>query len=364
MFVVSAPVDPPAEGVRLRIIHAASNAEALDVYVDERLVARRMSFGRATEYLGIDDYSHTISLRREGAGSTAPPLARANFNITVENRQQSHWTLLLLNASGESGAALPVTQPGDNTPGNTLINTQGDSMFMALLPDDVSQTQQGLARVRLINTVPGVPPLRLLTPALPRPLAGPGTPTAVEPTATPVGVPLPPPVQLTEPVVFAAEANESEVPVGLYPALSIAPDISTNPLVSLSNVQFVRGMVYTLVVIGSPIGDPPASVIQLADYGVGVPLERLYRGQITAASVNVRFGPAATSGIVARLPLDTQTEVLGRNPNGEWIRIRFTNPETNTVQQGWISATANIMRVTRLGVPVNVLTLPLYIAPE
>lgn len=364
-FVISAPIDPPADGVFIRLIHAAPNTAVLDMYIDGRLAAERMNYSRVTEYLGLMGYSHTITLRRVGDGPTDPPLAQAQFTVSEENRQQTHWTLMLLNAAGgDTGAALSVTTPDENEP-QTIIETDGGSLFMVLLPDNIAQTQRGYARIRLINVVNDIPPLRLLAdfvPSLP-------LPPGVQPTATPVprqtdaAATPPPPQQLVEDVVFAAEANEAEVPAGLYPTLHFIPGGTTNTLETLQNVQLVDGMVYTFVAMGSPFGNPPISVVSFSDYGSGIPIERLYLGRITAVNANIRANPSTDARILRQLSRNTQVEVLGRNPTGEWVRIRFTDPDTRARREGWISATANIILITRLGVPVSVLALPRYIAP-
>lgn len=363
-FVVSAPIDPPPDGVYMRLIHAAPNTAVLDLYVDGRLAVERMNYSRVTEYLGLKGYSHNITLRRVGDGPTDPPLAQAQFTISEENRQQTHWTLMLLNAAGgDTGAALSLTAPGETEP-QTTIRTPGGSLFLVLLPDNIAQTQHGYARVRLINVVNDIPPLRLLADVIPPPPLPPGVlptvaPRSNVPTATP-----PPPQQLVDDVVFAAEANEAEVPAGLYPSLRFIPGGTTNTLETLENVQLVDGMVYTFVAMGSPFGNPPISVISFSDYGSGIPINRLYLGRITAVNANIRSNTSLESRILGQLTRNTQVEVLGRNPTGEWIRVRFTDPTTNARREGWISATANIIAVTRLGVPVSVLALPRYIAPS
>jgi hypothetical protein len=165
-------------------------------------------------------------------------------------------------------------------------------------------------------------------------------------------------------VLFGAEAGDMEIPAGLYGELLIVPGGSDQPLVRLPNMRLVGGMVYTFVVMGSPLGNPQITAVSLADYGVGVPLTRLYLGTVTTGSANVRANPSASSRVLTLLPQNTEVEVLGRTFNGEWVRVRYTNPETRLVEEGWISGTVNIMEITRLGVPVNVFSLPIYDAPN
>jgi hypothetical protein len=359
MFVISGPIDPPSEnGIRLRIAHAAHSTAVLDIYVDEKLVASRVNYSRITEYLGLESYSHTISLRRFGASPTSPPLAQANFNITRDNQSQQTWTLLLLNANDTNVAALDVIQPGSEET-SSIINTPGGNMVMALLPDDISQTRRGFARIRLIDAADGVPSLRLTTPAYPLP----DRPFGLIPTATPTPTAPIPPIQLIDSVLFGAEAGTIEVPAGLYASLSIIPGGSNQPLVDVNNIRLVGGVVYTFLVMGSPLGNPAISYVMLEDYGIGIPLTRLYLGTVTAASANVRVNPSASSRVLTLLPRGSEVEVLGRTFNGDWVRVRYTNPESQIVEEGWISGTSNILAVTRLGVPVNILSLPVYSPP-
>ncbi len=355
LFIVRAPVDPPQnDGLRLRVIHAAHSTAVIDIYVDGRLLVPDMFYSVSTDYLGLEDYSHTIAIRRAGANPDSPPLAQAMFNITLENRSQPTWTLLLLNASDANTDALEVIQPGVEA-ATTIINTPGGGMIMRLLPDNISQTRRDYARVRLINAADGVPSLRLFTNLLPAREVGIGTPT---PAPTPTPAAPQPPVQLLDAVLFGAEALDAELPVGLYNELSIVPGGSSQKLLTLDNKRLVSGIVYTLVVMGSPAGDPALQVQVLEDYGTGISLDRLYIGTITTLSANIRTNPENSSRIQARLAEKTEVQVLGRTFSGDFIRIRYTNPVTNIVEDGWISGTANIIAITRLGVPVSILSLP------
>ncbi|MBI5670558.1 MAG: DUF4397 domain-containing protein [Chloroflexi bacterium] len=359
-FIISAPVDPPPDGLRLRLVHAAPNTAVLDLYIDGRLVAERMNYSRVTEYLGLKSYSHVITLRRVGAGPQSTPLGQAEFTITEDNRRQTNWTLLLLNAAGGDTSAALELEGSTETARQTIVNTPGGSLFMVLLPDNIAQTQPGYARVRLINAVNDIPPLRLIAPVVPTPAPLTPVPTLRPnvPTATPR-----PPQQLVDDAIFGADASEAEVPAGLYPTLNFIPAGLNTNLSTLRNVQLVNGMVYTFVVMGSPIGNPPVSVAELSDYGSGVPLSRLYLGRVIAETARVRNNPSAQASVIAQLPQTTEVEVLGRDLNGEWIRVRYVDANTGARGEGWISGTANILAITRLGVPVSPLALPRYVAP-
>ncbi len=356
MFIISAPLIPPAgQSLRLRIIHAAHDTAVLDVYIDERLVARRFNYGKYTEYLELANYGHTITLRRFGDPADAPPLGRAVFTINPENESQINWTLLLINSS--ANAALPAGEPGANAP--VIINTPGGDVTVAILPDNISATQRDYARVRVINASDGVQSVGLYTPAYPPVELPPGT----KPTPTPVPTPgLAQPITLTDPVLFGVEANDREIPVGLYAELNFVPEGGRNNLKQLLNQQIVSGLVYTYVIMGSPAGNPPIQVVTFQDYGTGVPLERQYLGIVTSSVINVRSGPTTNSSTPGFLRRDAQISILGRNADSTWIRVRYNDPATAVTIDGWISATVGI-KITRLGTPVTIPALPLYTGP-
>jgi hypothetical protein len=366
MFAVAAPLETPASGIRVRIVHAAYSTAVVDVYIDNQLVAQRLNYKRVTEYLGMQDYSHTITLRAFGSSPTSTPLAQAKFEITAENRNQVNWTLLLLNSSPEQQppAALTLTltppgQPPTATPSPVLINTPNGSMVMALVPDNISQTVPNTARVRVINAAANISQVGAYTPAFPLPKPPVGTTPTPAPTVNPAA-PLPPPQTLVPPVSFGAEASEKEVPVGLYKQINFIPANSGTPLVSLPNVQFIDGMVYTYIIVGSPGGDQPVEAIALQDFGSGLPSRRLYIGRVLQQGLQLRSNPAFNASRVASLPKDSEVEVLGRTTNNTWVRVRFTNPDTGEVLDGWISSPGSSLKITRLAVPVSVNALPIY----
>jgi hypothetical protein len=356
MFIVSASLNPPqTNGLRIRIVHAAHDTAVLDVYIDQRLVASRLNYTRYTEYLALANYGHTITLRRFGDPATAPPLGQAVFTITPENKDQVNWTLLLVNATNASTLA---TNAPDTTNAPVIISTPGGSVIAAILPDNISATQRDFARVRLINAVDGLQSVGLYTPAYPVvPL-----PAGVVPTRTPVPTVGPPtPVTLIDPVAFGAEANDQEIPVGVYRELDFAPAGVRTNLFQLLNQQLAGGMVYTYVAMGSPTGNPPIQVITLQDFGTGVPTTRLYVGTVVGSIINVRAGASTSSAVVGSLNRDDQVSIYGRTENSQWLRVHYVTP-LGVAVDGWISAAVGI-RITRLGAPVTIAALPVYNGP-
>jgi len=103
-------------------------------------------------------------------------------------------------------------------------------------------------------------------------------------------------------------------------------------------------------------------VIQFADYGNGTQTNRLYNGLVRGNLVNIRSAPRAGASVVSMLPKDWGVDALSRNSDASWIRIRFNDPVTGSINEGWISA--DLILVTRLGSVVNLRVLPEYTGIE
>ncbi len=357
LFAISTPLDPPADGIQLRIIHAAHNTAVLDLYIDERLVVPRMNYGQYTEYLPLENYSHMITLRSRDAAPDAQPYATANFSINAQNRAQKTWTIMLLNANNSTVRTLPTVPTVEPRPAQEIVNLPNGQLLMTLLPDNIAQTQNETARVRLLHAIDGALELSLQTAQLPPPPLLPGQ---EQPTATPGSTPTPAPaLPLVEPVVYGAEANEVETRIGLYRELNFLAGTSAE-ILTLENQFFTEGMVYTYVLIGLPAGEPPVQALLLADFGRGIPSERLYQGRITTTNspvINVRRQASTNAGIVGTVANDSVVEVFGRNADAQWVYIGYSDAVSGLQTQGWVSA--SLIRVTRLGEQINILSLPL-----
>ncbi len=168
---------------------------------------------------------------------------------------------------------------------------------------------------------------------------------------------------MAQAAIFAESPTEGDVPSGLYRELNFYPSASSTRLAGLVNQQLVSGVVYTFVLVGSSLGNPPIEVIQLKDFGAGLAVNRNFTGTIIVSSANVRSRPDTSSGRLTSLVLNTEVEVIGRNVDGQWIYIRYINAETSKLEEGWISATNNLIRVERLGVAIGVSSLPVYTPP-
>jgi hypothetical protein len=165
-------------------------------------------------------------------------------------------------------------------------------------------------------------------------------------------------VLLVPPVFYGIEANESEILAGLYQTLDFIAGNSTE-ILRFNDYEFLPGMVHTFVLIGLPSGEPAIEALEFTDFGRGAPTQRFYVGTIsTAQSVpaRVRAGPSTAASIVTLLDSGSEVEVLGRNGNGGWIKIRYIASDSAIAREAWISQP--LIQITRLGEDVSIMSLP------
>jgi NADH:ubiquinone oxidoreductase subunit 6 (subunit J) len=119
---------PAAVQPLLRVVHAASDAGAVDVYVNGEQVAENVLFGQATDYLPLAAGEYTISLNRAGTDTallTAPPL-------TLESATEKQVNAFTALAYGT-----------------------GSAPSVALLEDNLETTEARTGRVRIFNAFTG-----------------------------------------------------------------------------------------------------------------------------------------------------------------------------------------------------------------
>ena len=118
---------------RVRFLHAVPGAPSVDVYLDGKMVAMNLGFGRVTPHLSVPGGDHQVTLRQTGLGMDAAPL----IEVAVPLAPDFAFTVV---AQGAPGA------------------------FEAALYEDIlDELQPGMARLTAINTVSDAPPLDVLT---------------------------------------------------------------------------------------------------------------------------------------------------------------------------------------------------------
>jgi hypothetical protein len=267
LFTVSAPVQTaPRSGINLRFVNAASGTPLVDVYMDGALIAPRIPYAGSTTYQAIDGFTHTLTIRRAGSGPEGTILAEGTYDIASAQRNLTHWTMTLLNGTPANEAAAA----GGQIPGlpSTILSPAGSAVLMSMIPDNITATNPGEARLRLVNAVDGLLPISLQTTnnALLDPL--PGVPL----TATPgPGVPTITPgfTRLVNLAPFGGYAGETSEQVGQYSQLNFVLNTNGSNIFQLDNQRLINGMVYTYMLVGAASNNPPIRLIQLQNYGCG-----------------------------------------------------------------------------------------------
>ncbi|MBZ0279076.1 MAG: DUF4397 domain-containing protein, partial [Anaerolineae bacterium] len=310
LISISAPINRPPDGMRMRLIHAGYTATQIDVYIDGKLIAERMRYRSFSEYLGLEGRSHVITLRRAGAAPDTVPLAEASFSIAPRDVPFENWTLLLVNNTPENSALLSATligvQQSDRTQMIASPNTDG-TLAMTIWPDNLSRTSDRHSRIRLIHALDGFPPLSLFTPAYPLYDLLPGvTPTFTPTPETGQENQL---VSLVSGAGFAASAQQQEFQTGIYQQLNVLVTSGLNEIKSVPQEHLVSGLIYTYVVVGSASGNPPIDVIELQDFGYGAPPE-LREGETptpTPIPIVVTRAPVTATLFPSLTPLPSPT---------------------------------------------------------
>lgn len=69
-LLISAPTEAEIDGGSLRFVHGVAAAPAVDVYIDETLVAPSLAFGSLTEFMALPAAEYNVSVRAAGGSDT------------------------------------------------------------------------------------------------------------------------------------------------------------------------------------------------------------------------------------------------------------------------------------------------------
>ncbi|MEO8394219.1 MAG: DUF4397 domain-containing protein [Chloroflexota bacterium] len=83
-LLLSAPTRPEVAGGFVRIAHVIPDAPAVDIYLNNTLIAPGLGFGNTTDYIALPAASYTIAARAVGASTD---LATGTLNITVNGME-------------------------------------------------------------------------------------------------------------------------------------------------------------------------------------------------------------------------------------------------------------------------------------
>lgn len=200
------------DSVLVRFVHALPGGEAVDIYVNDGLVAPSVEYGQATPHLRFPVGDYTLALRPAGSDATAAALFTQEFNLAATRTGYRQNTA--------------VIQADDA--GNPAL---------ALYYDDLDPATLGFARLHLIHAVAGVAPVDLQRTD---------------------GAPI------LQSVTFNVASGSVNAPVGNYDLVVTATgDTPENALLALGNVEVNTNLLYTVVVIGNAAGDPAPEALIL-----------------------------------------------------------------------------------------------------
>lgn len=94
----------PSVSSYIRIFHASPNTQAVDVYLDDALIVRRISYRSFSPYLKIMPGKHTVKVYK--AGTRVNPIINTNIDILSKN-------ILTVSVIGvlPEISLLPITEP-------------------------------------------------------------------------------------------------------------------------------------------------------------------------------------------------------------------------------------------------------------
>jgi hypothetical protein len=190
---------------RVRFLHAVPGAPSVDVYLDGKIVAANLAFGRVTPHLSVPGGDHQVTLRQTGLGMDAAPLIEVAVPLAP-------------------GFAFAVVAQG--TPG---------ALTAALYEDILDELAPGMARLTAINTISDAPPLDVLTTD-----GGP----------------------LLQGVNYGMQFGTINIPTGVQDLVMVpAGGAPESAIAQIGQVSLQSGTLYTFVALGTLAGNTSTLVI-------------------------------------------------------------------------------------------------------
>ncbi len=121
------PVNGAAESVQVQFANGSADVDAVDVYMDDTLIAPGLRAGDLTGHVALPAGDHTLALRRVGAAADEP-LLTADVSLAPDE------------------PAVTVALLGEENNGTLSVQT---------FPDALADVPPDQARVHVINAVPG-----------------------------------------------------------------------------------------------------------------------------------------------------------------------------------------------------------------
>jgi hypothetical protein len=205
----------PDDEVRIRALHAAPGAPALEVLITDERIADNLGYGQSTTYQSVNGGDRVL---------------RVNSDFGGQNEE-----LIAVEAPLTAGAAYTVVVAG------------GDAGIVPIiLTDDPSAPPAGQAKLRVMHAAPTADAVDIY-------LTAPGGDlTGATPTFSGVS--------------FGGASSYATVPVGAY-QVRVTTAGTQDVLVDSGALQLDQGEIQTAVAIESPSGGAPYSAVLLDDAG-------------------------------------------------------------------------------------------------
>ena len=212
---------PPAKEVQqrqnalVRVINAAPNAMAIDVFADDQKTFEAVSFKDVTPYKELSDTRHTFRVRQAGKDSDQP-IAENSEGLVAGK----HYTVLIM--------------PGTN-----------DMTTVSIINDNIAAPPADKAQVRVIHASPDS-----------------GEVDIVDKSGN---------KKLFSGVNFERETTYMAVDP-MKTTLEVRPEGQDTSVLTVPNANFEKGKYYTIVVTGHSKGMPKLQALMIEDQLAGPPI--------------------------------------------------------------------------------------------
>ncbi len=128
VLMLETPVNGAAGSVRVQFANGSPDVEAVDVYMDDTLIAPGLRSGDLSGHVALPVGEYTLAVRKVGAAAADEPLLTADVSLN------------------EDDPALTIALLGEENNGTLAVQT---------ISDPLADVPAGQARVHVINAVPG-----------------------------------------------------------------------------------------------------------------------------------------------------------------------------------------------------------------
>lgn len=193
----------------VRVINAVPGGAAFDIFADDQKVFNAVAFKKVTPYIEIPETRHTFRLRQAGQDS-AQPLAENSEGLS----SGKHYTMLVM--------------PGTN-----------DKTTIQLVSDNITPPPADTAQLRVINASPDAGELDVVSAEGNK--------------------------KLFSGINSAGDTGYSSVNP-MKTTLEVRPEGQDKPVLTVTNANFEKGKLYTIVVTGHAKGSPPLQAVMVEDH--------------------------------------------------------------------------------------------------